>query len=36
MTQGLGAFVGGLGGAKNSPATVYPVTNTDGVLSITI
>lgn len=28
-TEGIGNFVGGFGGQKNSPATVYPVTVTE-------
>lgn len=34
-TQGLAGFVGGLGGEKNSPATVYPVSEgEDGMLTL--
>ena len=28
-TEGIGNFVGGFGGEKNSPATVYPVSITE-------
>jgi nitrite reductase/ring-hydroxylating ferredoxin subunit len=36
-TEGIAKFVGGFGGAKGSPATVYPLEKSeDGVLSFTI
>jgi hypothetical protein len=34
-TGGLASIVGGLGGAKNSPATVYPVAVSDeGIVTV--
>ena len=36
-TEGIAGFVGGFGGAKNSPATVFPLEKgEDGVISITV
>jgi len=33
-SQALAGFVGGIGGAKNSPATVYKVENDEGILKV--
>jgi hypothetical protein len=36
-TEGIAGFVGGFGGAKDSPATVFPVsTSEEGLVSIVV